>query len=111
VVAYTQRLAGRLLPLRIRVNSVSPGPVLTPLFPYFENDAGREQMAWMNEQVGRVAQPDDEAKAITWLAVGDSDFASNSTRSTRTVVSPVFVRKSGPCTPMMSPRSKCVRRE
>ena len=64
VVAYTQRLAGRLLPQRIRVNSVSPGPVITPLFPYFENDAGAEQMAWMNEQVGRAAQPEDEAEAI-----------------------------------------------
>ena len=61
VVAYTQRLSGQLLPQRIRVNSVSPGPVLTPLFPYFEADAGAEQMAWMNEQVGRAAEPDDEA--------------------------------------------------
>src|SRR5215213_6938370 len=40
VVAYTQRLAGRLLAQRIRGNSVSPGPVLTRLFPYFEADAG-----------------------------------------------------------------------
>ena len=56
VVAYTQRLAGRLLPQRIRVNSVSPGPVLTPLYPYFETDAGPEQMAWLNEQVGRAGR-------------------------------------------------------
>jgi NAD(P)-dependent dehydrogenase (short-subunit alcohol dehydrogenase family) len=76
VVSYTQRLAGRLLPQRIRVNSVSPGPVLTPLFPYFENDAGPEQMAWMNEQVGRAAEPDDEAAAIVWLAVGDSGWVN-----------------------------------
>ena len=61
VVSYTQQLAGRLLPQRIRVNSVSPGPVITPLFPYFETDAGAEQMAWMNEQVGRAAQPEDQA--------------------------------------------------
>jgi len=76
VVAYTQRLAGQLLPQRIRVNSVSPGPVITPLFPYFETDAGAEQMAWMNEQVGRAAQPDDEADAIVWLAVGDSGWVN-----------------------------------
>jgi len=76
VVAYTQRLAGQLLPQRIRVNSVSPGPVLTPLFPYFEADAGAEQMAWMNEQVGRAAEPDDEAAAIEWLAVGDSSWVN-----------------------------------
>ena len=76
VVAYTQRLAGRLLPQRIRVNSVSPGPVITPLFPYFESDAGKEQMAWLNEQVGRAAEPEDEAEAITWLAVGDSGWVN-----------------------------------
>jgi NAD(P)-dependent dehydrogenase (short-subunit alcohol dehydrogenase family) len=76
VVVYTQRLAGRLLRQHIRVNSVSPGPVRTPLFPYFENDAGPEQMAWMNEQVGRAAEPDDEAKAIVWLLVGDSEWVN-----------------------------------
>ncbi len=76
VVSYTQRLAGQLLAQHIRVNSVSPGPVQTPLFPYFEADAGAEQMAWMNEQVGRVAQPDDEAAAIEWLLVGDSGWVN-----------------------------------
>ena len=76
VVAYTQRLAGELLAQRIRVNSVSPGPVLTPLFPYFEADAGAEQMAWMNEQVGRAAEPDDQAAAIVWLLVGDSSWVN-----------------------------------
>ena len=76
VVSYTQRLAGRLLSQRIRVNSVSPGPVLTPLFPYFETDAGPEQMAWMNEQVGRAAEPDDEAKVVAWLLAGDADWVN-----------------------------------
>jgi NAD(P)-dependent dehydrogenase (short-subunit alcohol dehydrogenase family) len=76
VVSYTQQLAGRLLPQRIRVNSVSPGPVLTPLFPYFETDAGPEQMAWMNEQVGRAAQPEEQAAAVAWLAVGDSGWVN-----------------------------------
>jgi NAD(P)-dependent dehydrogenase (short-subunit alcohol dehydrogenase family) len=76
VVAYTQRLAGRVVSKGIRVNSVSPGPVMTPLFPYFEADAGAEQMAWLNEQVGRPAQPIDEAEVITWLAVGRSGWVN-----------------------------------
>jgi NAD(P)-dependent dehydrogenase (short-subunit alcohol dehydrogenase family) len=74
VVSYTKQLAGRLLDRGIRVNSVSPGPVDTPLFPYFESDAGAEQMAWMNDQVGRVGTPDDEAEAVTWLLAGDSGW-------------------------------------
>jgi NAD(P)-dependent dehydrogenase (short-subunit alcohol dehydrogenase family) len=76
VVSYTKQLAGRVLRQRIRVNSVSPGPVITPLFPYFEQDAGAEQMAWMNEQVGRAAQPEDQAEVVCWLAVGDSGWVN-----------------------------------
>lgn len=76
VVAYTQRLAGRVVNQGIRVNSVSPGPVITPLFPYFEADAGAEQMAWLNDQVGRPAQPIDEAEVICWLATGRSGWVN-----------------------------------
>ena len=76
VVSYTKQLAGRLLRQHIRVNSVSPGPVITPLFPYFEQDAGAEQMAWMNEQVGRAAQPEDQAEVVYWLLVGGADWVN-----------------------------------
>lgn len=76
VVAYTQSLAGRLIRQGIRVNSVSPGPVITPLFPYFEADTGADQMAWLNEQVGRAAQPEDQAEVVTWLAVGRSGWVN-----------------------------------
>jgi len=76
VVSYTKALAGRLLDQHIRVNSVSPGPVITPLFPYFEQDAGAEQMAWMNERVGRAAQPEDQAEVVCWLAVGECGWVN-----------------------------------
>lgn len=76
VVAYSQRLAGRVVQQGIRVNSISPGPVITPLFPYFEADTGADQMAWLNDQVGRPAQPEDEAEAICWLAVGRSGWVN-----------------------------------
>lgn len=76
VAAYTQRLAGQLLAQGIRVNSVSPGPVDTPLFPYFAQDAGEAVMAKMNEQVGRVGTPDDLAPAVAWLLVGDAPWVN-----------------------------------
>ncbi len=76
VVSYTKHLAGQLLDRRIRVNSVSPGPVNTPLFPYFETDAGAEQMAWMNEQVGRVGTPEDEAEVVAWLLAGECGWVN-----------------------------------
>lgn len=76
VCAYTQRLAGRLLDRRIRVNSVSPGPVVTPLLPYFERDAGPGALEWLNEQIGRPAQPDDIAAAVAWLLAGDAHWVN-----------------------------------
>ncbi len=33
-------------------------------------------MAWLNEQVGRVATPDDQAEAIAWLLAGDSGWVN-----------------------------------
>lgn len=76
VCAYSQRLAGRLLANRIRVNSVSPGPVVTPLLPYFEQDAGPGALEWLNQQIGRPAQPDDIAQAVAWLLVGESSWVN-----------------------------------
>ena len=76
VVSYTKHLAGQVLDRGIRVNSVSPGPVDTPLFPYFEQDTGVEQMAWLNERVGRLGTPEDEAEVVTWLLVGDSGWVN-----------------------------------
>lgn len=76
VCAYTQRLAGRLLERRIRVNSVSPGPVVTPLLPYFVQDAGPGALEFLNEQIGRPAQPDDIAQAVAWLLVGESGWVN-----------------------------------
>jgi len=70
VVSYTKHLAGRLLRQHIRVNSVSPGPVITPAVPYFEQDAGAAQMAWMNEQVGRAAQPETRRRWSTGCSSG-----------------------------------------
>ena len=76
VASYTKHLAGRLIERGIRVNSVSPGPVNTPLFPFFEQDAGAEQMAWLNERVGRVGLPEDQAEVVAWLLAGECGWVN-----------------------------------
>jgi NAD(P)-dependent dehydrogenase (short-subunit alcohol dehydrogenase family) len=76
VVAYTQRLAGQVRKQGIRVNSVSPGPVNTPLLPYFDRDAGPGTIDRMNQVVGRAAEPDDQAQVVCWLAVGESGWVN-----------------------------------
>ena len=63
----------------IRVNVVSPGPVKTPgLVGLAGPDATQQQglLDYMATRVpiGRVADPDEIAKAVTFLASDDSSF-------------------------------------
>lgn len=59
----------------IRVNVVSPGMVLTPAMQtYLQNNAGAEE--WMHQTIpfGRLAQTEEIAKAVLFLASGESSF-------------------------------------
>lgn len=70
-VAWTYRAAGLALPYGVRVNSVSPGGTQTRLTENFTAQIGAGQVAWMNRQIGRPAEPDDIAKVIDFIALGD----------------------------------------
>ena len=67
--AFTKTLAMNLIPKRIRVNAIAPGPVWTPLNP---SDAGEspEKVAHFGEDnpMGRPAQPEELAPAYVFLA-------------------------------------------
>jgi NAD(P)-dependent dehydrogenase (short-subunit alcohol dehydrogenase family) len=68
---WTADLKGR----GIRVNVVSPGMVLTPAMQtYLRDNAGAED--WMRQAIpfGRLAQPDEVAKAVLFLASDESSF-------------------------------------
>ena len=59
----------------IRVNVVSPGMVLTPAMQtYLQNNAGAEE--WMQQTIpfGRLAQTEEIAKAVLFLASAESSF-------------------------------------
>lgn len=71
VVAWTYRAAGLGLKHGVRVNSVSPGGTATRLTESFTAQIGEEQVAWMNQQIGRPAEPDDIARIIEFVAAGD----------------------------------------
>lgn len=68
---WTADLKGR----GIRVNVVSPGMVLTPAMQtYLRDNAGAED--WMRQAIpfGRLAEPDEVAKAVLFLASDESSF-------------------------------------
>ncbi len=68
---WTVDLKGR----GIRVNVVSPGMVLTPaMATYLRNNAGIEE--WMDQAIpfGRLGQTEEVARAVLFLASGESSF-------------------------------------
>lgn len=71
--------AGELATRNIRVNSISPGPVITPMWSKITGLEG-EQLAEMQKGVsaivplGRAGQPDEIAKAALFLASSDASY-------------------------------------
>jgi NAD(P)-dependent dehydrogenase (short-subunit alcohol dehydrogenase family) len=71
VVAWTYRAVGAARAHGVRVNAVSPGGTDTRLTENFTAQIGAEQVDWMNSHIGRSATPDDIAKVIAFVAIGD----------------------------------------
>jgi NAD(P)-dependent dehydrogenase (short-subunit alcohol dehydrogenase family) len=74
VVVYTMQLAGRALKRGLRANSISPGPVATPLLPDFKEQAGGGQLDWVIDTIGRAAEPVDIGNVVHYLASATSEF-------------------------------------
>lgn len=76
VLAMTRQLAAELAPLGIRINSISPGHVLTGMSAdRFADPAIREE-AEASIPLGRIGSPDDIARAIVFLAGPESGYVT-----------------------------------
>ncbi|HET7323557.1 MAG TPA: glucose 1-dehydrogenase, partial [Halococcus sp.] len=77
VVSFTKTLARELARYDINCNVVAPGPTETPLVEEMqESDLGGKILGGMENQVplGRMAQPEDIAGGVAFLASADADF-------------------------------------
>jgi NAD(P)-dependent dehydrogenase (short-subunit alcohol dehydrogenase family) len=79
----TKCLALELGPKRIRVNSINPAAIRTPIFDKlgFEEFSTSvvEKMSVESYPLGRIGEPIDCAKAVAYLASDDSSFVSGVT--------------------------------
>jgi NAD(P)-dependent dehydrogenase (short-subunit alcohol dehydrogenase family) len=64
---WRERTAAALQPRGIRVTTVSPGPVETPILKDFESSIGADKLANAAKLVGRHGQPQDIAQVIAFL--------------------------------------------
>ena len=80
LLSLTKNLAVELLPRKIRVNSVSPGPVGTPFHSTDKLGLTDEQLQQMGDSIvkqvpiGRFGTMEELAKVVTFFASDDSTF-------------------------------------
>ncbi len=77
VHALTRNLAIELAPMKIRINTVAPAVVETPVYNTFmSDDQVRETLPGFNafHPLGRNGQPADVAQAILFLASSEADW-------------------------------------
>ena len=80
VRSLARTLTAELLEKGIRVNSVAPGPIETPIFekvgiPADQLDQSKEQFAGMNP-MKRFGTPEEIAKGVLYLASEDSSYVA-----------------------------------
>jgi hypothetical protein len=78
IVNWTRGMSAQLLDMGIRVNSVAPGPVWTPLQPSFVPNEKIESFG-SESPMKRPAQPAELAPAFVFLASQESSYVTGET--------------------------------
>src|SRR5918998_1840378 len=79
IITFTKALAQELISQGIRVNSVAPGPVWTPLIPATMPAQQVSQFGQSESPMGRPAQPAELAPAYVFLASQESSYVNGET--------------------------------
>ena len=73
IVSFSRALAQQLLHKGIRVNSVAPGPVHTPIQPASRSAEEMKNFGGKSK-LGRLGQPSEIAPSFVFLASNDSEL-------------------------------------
>jgi len=80
VLAMSRELGVQFAREGIRVNALCPGPVNTPMLKeLFAKDPERAARRLVHVPMGRFAEPEEIAAAVTFLASDDASFITSST--------------------------------
>ena len=75
IISFTNSAAKEIAPLGIRINAVAPGIVKTERFKELYETSGDKIDNRINRiALGRLAEPEDIAKAVCFLASNDSSY-------------------------------------
>ncbi len=75
----TRQMAFDLAPKKINVNAIGPGPTDTPLMRSDLENPERARLYLDRTPYGRVAQPEEMASAVVYLASDEADFVNGHT--------------------------------
>jgi glucose 1-dehydrogenase len=79
MMLFMQSLAQELAPYQIRVNSIAPGAIQTPINRDAWSTPEALQSLLRLIPYGRIGQPSDIAKVAVWLASDESDYVHGQT--------------------------------
>ena len=75
VVGLTKSAALNYASKGIRVNSVSPASIHTPMFDRFATETPDQVEVWRDSHpIGRIGQPHEVAEAVLWLSSNNTNF-------------------------------------
>ncbi|HSI78798.1 MAG TPA: glucose 1-dehydrogenase [Lunatimonas sp.] len=74
-----QSIAQELAPHKIRVNSISPGAIKTPINEDQRDDEEEVKQMLAKIPYGRIGKPEEIGKAVCWLVSDEADYVTGAT--------------------------------